>query len=402
VGDKQHVSASDIRGASQLVIDATVGLTDLVESLHHNISRAPGVLGKPVRTPTTGVTGIVYRSIRGVSRLVGNGVDALLARVVPLIGPRPSSEEREAVVAALNGVLGDHLAATGNPLAITAQLRHNGEALELAKPALAAAIPGATGRIAVLVHGLCMNDHKWDRNGPGHGARLASAGFTPVYLNYNSGLHISGNGRAFDALLEALLEAWPVPVQELAIVAHSMGGLVSRSALEYGRRAGHAWPKRLGRIVFLGTPHHGAPLERGGNWIDFMLDASPYTAAFARLGRIRSAGITDLRHGSLLDEDWAKRDRFAPSPRPAPLALPAGVACYAIAASLGKEGNLGARILGDGLVPVPSALGRHKDPACSLDIPAARQWIGFGMNHLDLLDNGEVGKQVVAWLSGPP
>ena len=329
MAQKHHVTASDIRGAGQLAIDATIGLTDLVESLHHNISRAPGILGEPTRAPTNGITGIVYRSIRGVSRLVGSGIDALLGRLVPLIAQRPSSAEREAVIAALNGVLGDHLAETGNPLAITEQLRHEGKPLQLDAQSLAAAMPKATGKIVVFVHGLCMNDLQWRRNGRDHSAALcADARFTPVWLHYNSGLHISSNGRLLAGMLDALLQAWPVPVEELAVVAHSMGGLVSRSAHHYGTRAGHGWMRRLKKIVFLGTPHHGAPLERGGNWIDVVLDASPYTAAFAKLGKVRSAGITDLRHGSLLDEDWARRDRFARSPRsprpfPCPRALPA-------------------------------------------------------------------------------
>jgi len=405
MAEKHHVTASDIRGAGKLAIDATIGLTDLVESLHHNISRAPGILGEPTKKPTTGVTGLVYRSIRGVSRLVGSGIDALLARLVPLIAERPSSAEREAVVAALNGVLGDHLAETANPLAIEARLRRNGKPLELARPALAAAIPDATGKIAVFVHGLCMNDLQWKRNGHEHGVALASkAGFTTVCLHYNTGLHISSNGRAFAGLLESMVKAWPVPVEELDIVAHSMGGLVSRSACHYGAEAGQQWPRLLKRIVFLGTPHQGAPLERGGHWIDIVLDASPYTAAFARLGKVRSAGITDLRHGSLLDGDWIRRDRFARShARPLPLALPEGVACHAIAASLGKgPGDLGGRILGDGLVPVASALGVHKDPSRSLAFPPSRQWTGYGMNHLDLLDRREVGERIVAWLGAPP
>ncbi len=404
MAEKHHVTASDIRGAGKLAIDATIGLTDLVESLHHNISRAPGILGEPTKKPTTGVTGLVYRSIRGVSRLVGSGIDALLARLVPLIAERPSSAEREAVVAALNGVLGDHLAETANPLAIEARLRRNGKPLELTQPALAAAIPDATGKIAVFVHGLCMNDLQWKRNGHEHGAALASkTGFTTVCLHYNTGLHISSNGRAFAGLLDSMVQAWPVPVEELDIVAHSMGGLVSRSACHYGAEAGHQWPRLLKRIVFLGTPHQGAPLERGGHWIDIVLDASPYTAAFARLGKVRSAGITDLRHGSLLDGDWIRRDRFARShARPLPLALPEGVACHAIAASLGKgPGDLGGRILGDGLVPVASALGVHKDPSRSLAFQPSRQWTGYGMNHLDLLDRKEVGERIVAWLGAP-
>ena len=396
-----HLRPSDLRGFSRLTIDAITGLTDLVEALHHNIAGTPGVLGTPERGRTRGITGLVYRSIRAVTRLVGSGIDVLLAQLVPLLGEKRSSPEREAVLAALNGVLGDYLVASRNPLAVAMRPRRDGHPLELEKQALAAAIAPAGGRLLVLAHGLCMNDLQWARQGHDHGAALArDLGYTPVYLHYNSGLHISTNGREFADLLEALVAHWPVPVEELAIIGHSMGGLLARSAWHYGNAAGHDWPRHLKKLVFLGTPHHGAPLERGGNWVDIVLGASPYTAPFARLGRIRSAGITDLRHGYLLDEDWEGRDRFerAGAHRQS-LPLPAGVQCYAMAATTGKEaGDLKDRLIGDGLVPLNSALGRHKEPGRTLAFAASRQWIGYEMNHLDLLSRPEAYERLRCWL----
>ncbi len=398
---KSPVNVADLRGYGRLAVDATIGLTNLVETMHHNILRTPRILGQSTQLPTKGITGLVYKSIRGVTRAVGGGIDAALARLGAVFAGGASSAEREAVLAALNGVLGDHLQHSANPLAIQACLRREGSALELKRDSLAAAIPKATGKILVLVHGLCMNDLLWRRNGHDHGATLAAdAGFTPVYLHYNSGLHVSTNGRAFADQLESLLRAWPVPVDELVMLGHSMGGLVARSACHHAALARHAWLQHLRKIVFLGTPHHGAPLERGGNWIDAVLDASPYTTAFARLGKIRSAGITDLRHGSMLDEDWDHQDRFARSRRkPRALPLPANVECCTIAASIAKKsGDLAERFLGDGLVPVASALGKHKDASRQLAFPKDRQWIGYGMNHLDLLDRREVYAQIRRWL----
>jgi hypothetical protein len=398
---KSPIRATDLRGASRLAIDATLGLASLVETLHHNILRTPGILGKATQQPAGGLTGFVYKSIRGVTRLVGGGIDALLGRLAPLLDHDESSPAREAVLAALNGVLGDHLQARGNPLAISMHLRHHGRTLALDDAQLAAAVPNATGKILLLVHGLCMNDRQWRRNGHDHGAALAAdAGYTPVYLNYNTGLHISTNGRALADSIEALLKAWPQPVDELAILAHSMGGLVARSACHQGELAQHEWRRHLRKLVFLGTPHHGAPLERGGHWVDAVLDASPYTTAFARLGKIRSAGITDLRYGSMLDEDWEHRDRFARSRRqPAVLPLPSAVACYALAASIAPQtGTVAKQRLGDGLVPLASALGQHAQAHKSLALPKSRQWIGYGMNHLDLLDRREVYAQIKRWL----
>ncbi len=398
---QSHLRPSDLHGLSRLGIDAVTGLTDLVEAMHHNIASKPGLLGKPPAGRTRGITGLVYRSIHGVTRLVGGSLDAVLGRLVPLFVERPSSPEREAILSALNGVLGDHLEAKGNPLAIRMRLRRAGQALRMEKAALAAAFPNAGGRLLVLVHGLCMNDLQWQRQGHDHGVALESElGYSAVYLHYNSGRHISSNGREFAGLLEALLDNWPVPVHELSILGHSMGGLLARSAWHYGTTAGHAWPRRLKKLVFLGTPHHGAPLERGGNWIDFLLGASPYSAPLSRLGKIRSAGITDLRHAYLLDEDWQGRDRFERSAGPrAALPLPEGMRCFAIAATTGKQvGDLKDRLIGDGLVPLASALGCHAERDRNLMFPPDRQWIALETGHLDLLSRAEVYACIRQWL----
>lgn len=396
--------ATDLRGVSRLAVDATTGLTDLVEAMHHNITSVSSVAGVAPKGRTTGITGLVYGTIRGVTRLVGGGIDALLAQLGAMLGEGSSSPAREAVLSVLNGVLGDYLAATGNSLAITMRLRRHGRPLELTAEGLAAAASKSgeqTGKLLVLVHGLCMNDLQWTRQGHDHGAALArDLSYTPVYLHYNSGRHISTNGREFADLLESLVKAWPAPITELVIIGHSVGGLVARSACHCGQASAHTWLRSLRKLVFLGTPHHGAPLERGGHWVDVILGVSPYTAPFARLGKIRSAGVTDLRYGNLLDEDWVNRDRFARSrDHRTAVPLPAGVDCYAIAATTGDApGDAKDRILGDGLVPLASALGRHVNPDKTLPIPEANQWIGYGMSHLDLLGKFEVYAQIKQWL----
>jgi pimeloyl-ACP methyl ester carboxylesterase len=304
------------------------------------------------------------------------------------------------LLAALNGVVGDHLAASDNPLTIHMPLRLAGKPLEPEPLWITLSQPHR--KILLLAHGLCLNDQHWQRNGHDHGALLAAElGYAPVYLRYNTGLHISTNGRAFADQIESLLKHWPAPVEELVIVGHSMGGLVSRSACHYGALAGHAWPRQLRKMFFLGTPHHGAPLERGSNTVQTILGVSPYTAAFARLGKVRSAGITDLRYGSLLDEDWHASDRFAHMPDGRrPVLLPNGVQCYAIGATTGSTaGDLRDQILGDGLVPLHSALGHHNDPSLRVPFSEAHQWVGYRMNHLDLLDRREVYEQLRRWLA---
>jgi hypothetical protein len=399
---RNHVS--DIRGVSRLAVDATTGVTGLVEAMHVNIARMPAKLGGPlVEGAVNGIAWLVYRSIHGVTRAVGGGIDMVLARLVPMLGHMDSSPAREAVIAALNGVLGDYLTETGNPLAISMNWRRDGKLLEPTRAGLAAAFPMPSTKVVVLVHGLCMNDLQWTRQEHNHGAALArDLGYTPIYLHYNSGQHVSTNGRALTAMLEALVAAWPVPVEELAIVAHSMGGLVARSAHHYATVAGHAWRRALRKLVLLGTPHHGAALERGGHRLQSLFDRTPYTAPFARLGKIRSAGITDLRHGNLLDEDWDGHDRFAHGADARRLVpLPEGVDCFAIGATRGRSPRgLRARLLGDGLVPLASALGRHRDPRFTLAFPESHQWIACNMGHFDLLGRPRVYERIHAWLAG--
>ncbi|MBP9826666.1 MAG: alpha/beta hydrolase, partial [Thermoanaerobaculia bacterium] len=210
--------------------------------------------------------------------------------------------------------------------------------------------------------------------------------------------------------LDSLVADWGGPLGEIVVIAHSMGGLVMRSACQVAEREKLAWLGKLRQIVFLGTPHHGAPLERGGNWVTLALDASSYTAAFARLGRIRSAGITDLRFGQVTALRGG--DRFAPgSGHREIVPLPRGVACYAIAATLAKSPQAAVTasamaaakaVLGDGLVPLASALGDDTDPARALAIPADRRCILRGRNHLDLLDRSEAYEQLRSWLAETP
>jgi pimeloyl-ACP methyl ester carboxylesterase len=415
---------SDLQGVTRLATDATVGLAHLVESVHARV--AAGLQLVPASTPvdrTGGITGLVYKSVRGVTRLVGGSVEGLLSLLGPVLLPDASRAdaaksgqdhpavriERDAIVAALNGVLGDYLVATHNPLALAMSLRHRSAPLpngtSLTRSSLTAALPHATPNILLMVHGLCMHDGQWLRDGPDrphhHGEALARDGqFTPIDVRYNSGLHVSINGRELAQQLEQLVNQWPHPVERLVIVGHSMGGLVARSAWHQAKHAGMRWPDLLGDLVFLGTPHHGAPMERAGHWLDLVLGATPYAAPFARLGKVRSEGITDLRHGNLLDDDWVGRDRFARSvDRRVVLPLPDGVRCFAVAATLGKAaGTLKNQVMGDGLVLVDSALGRHAQAQRTLAFPAEHQWVAHGTNHFDLLASPAVYERLRAWL----
>ncbi|MEX1311260.1 MAG: alpha/beta hydrolase [Candidatus Sulfomarinibacteraceae bacterium] len=402
-----HLRPSDIRGIARLAAQATEGVTDIVEGVHRSVWTSIGAPGGAVPGRTRGITGLVYRTVRGVTRVVASGTDFALAQLQPFIdaaeGDKGETPQREAVFAALNGVMGDRLAADGHPFAIPMTLRCRGETLSLRT---GLSIPEPTGKILLLIHGLCMTDHQWRTRSADrvvdHGESLAAAlGSTPIHLRYNSGLHVSENGRQLTNLLEHLTEKWPTATEELTVVAHSMGGLVIRSAIQEAKRTGLHWPDRLKSIVFLGTPHHGAPLERAGSWVDGVLAATPYTAPFAKLGRLRSAGITDLRFGHVLDDDWRGRDRFSRGPDDrAIVPLPEGVACYAVAASTAPRSSaLADRLIGDGLVPLSSALGRHDDPRRCLAFPETSQLVVHRTNHLGLLSHPEITEKLVGWLA---
>ena len=232
-----------------------------------------------------------------------------------------------------------------------------------------------------------MNDRQWTRNGHNHAAYQARRlGATQVDLFYNTGRHISHNGRDLARQLEALIEAWPTKVKSIRILAHSMGGLVTRSALLQSDAM--RWPDLVSQIAFLGTPHLGAPLERGGNWVDTLGRLSPYTAPIARLGWLRSAGITDLRHGFTRDSDWQGRDRFERCQhRPELTPLPAHINAIAAAGTLGARRT---HLLGDGLVPVNSALGQTQDGRAAMAWAETGTRVFARMNHWDLLDDPRV------------
>lgn len=380
---------ADVRGAVRLAVEGVHGVTRVAEGLHGSIARLRPPLGEAREQPTRGITGFVYRSVRGASSLVGAGIDAALGGLDALWPEKPEGDAVApegprllAVRAALNGIVGDHLARTANPLAIAMELRVAGPP----RP-----------RLLLLVHGLCMAEAQWTHRGHDHGQALAARlDRTPVYLRYNSGRHVSENGAELAARLEALLAEWPVPVEEIAILCHSMGGLVARSAVHQAQQAGMAWPRRLGHMVFLGTPHHGAALERGGNWLHEVLGRSPYLAPFTRLGRLRSDGITDLRHGNLLASDW-QEGRFVHRDTRTPVPLPAGVACHAVAGALGR----GKAAAGDGLVAVDSALGRHAHADHRLAFPAGHTLVVRGAHHFDLLSSPVVHRKLRQWLAAP-
>lgn len=396
-------SIQTVQGAARLVFDSVEGITNIVEQMHETIARHP-LPWSPQPSEATRAHGLiasaVYSVIRGANGALREGVEGSLGFIPDSVGVSHRSSAEIKTAAALNGAFGDHLEATGNPLATPMSLMTPRHLLTLNREALQASMPQASPHLVVLVHGLSLSELSWSRKGaPNLGGRLQDElGCTPLYLRYNTGRHISTNGQELAELLERLCEAWPVPVESLSLVGHSMGGLVIRSACWHAERAESSWLQQLHRVVCLGTPHHGSPLEKAGHALDVAMQKIPYTAPLA-LGRHRSAGIKDLRHGNLLDEDWQGHDPDQPRPdtrRVVPLLR--GVKYYFAAATLGRDLHdpLG-HVLGDLLVRLDSAVGSHNDDLRKLDIEPENCRVFHEKNHFDLLDDERVHRQIIEW-----
>ena len=428
-----------IRGGAKLAFDAAHGVTTIVEDMYRNIAATPMPLGAAPEGRAQGIAGLVHESIRRVIGTTRSSTDWILERAAPALDRTlPPGPRRGAVIAALNGVCGDYLARSGNSLAIHMQLRvllpparqpseipetesqtRNVSAepqmlgsrlFEVQKrsveihpqpQALTDTEFSPTGRLLILAHGLSMNEREWTSNQHNHGEALATkSDYTPVYVLYNSGRNISTNGRELCQQLTGLLDTWPVPVESISFIGFSMGGLLSRSAMHIAKEEGHAWLAKVDKAVYVGTPHHGAVMERGGYWLQKSLTYSPYTAPLSALGRIRSAGITDLRHGNVQDEDWQHHDKHednSDSRQPTPLAE--GIKHYAIAATLSKRsGQRIGRLLGDSLVHPSSATGRHDNPDLQLAFPEEHTKVLYDLGHLSMLHDLRVFNQLEEWL----
>jgi len=77
-----------------------------------------------------------------------------------------------------------------------------------------------------------------------------------------------------------------------------------------------------------------------------------------------------------------------------------GVTACAVAATLaGRRSPAAERLVGDGLVPVHSALGVHDDKGHTLGFAKDRQAVFYGVGHLDLLGDAGVARRMVQWLA---
>jgi pimeloyl-ACP methyl ester carboxylesterase len=313
------------------------------------------------------VSSASYRGVGAVLRApLEAGGRALSRRAAPGSQSLADSPLGALTLGAANGVFGDRLARDHPDLALELTIRRHGREVPLGGDGVAAAFPDASPKLAVFVHGLCGTEQTWSFRSPGaeprptYGTRLRDElGYTPAYVRYNTGLHVSDNGRRLAASLERLVAEWPTEVEAVALVGHSMGGLVARSACHYGEAEGHGWADRVSHVLCLGTPHLGASLEKAANVAGWAFDRMPETRPFGELFlNDRSAGIKDLRFGNCVEEDWCDcdpdeflRDRCCEVPF-----LPSATYCFVGATLSDRPEGVGGRV-GDLLVTYSSASG---------------------------------------------
>src|SRR5947209_121222 len=402
---------NELRALSALVFNDLRAFPGAIRDMHLGIAertfRRVGPFGRPVQVIHDELARRGYEAVGSGAALVGRAADAAMSRrgigeALRLSTTRSGS----ALISALNGLIGDQLERSGSDLHQATSVRVDGEPVAIDTQSLGVAFPGATSRLVVFLHGLMGNEFYWDwgaiEAGDTYGGRLASElGYTPVYLRFNSGLHISESGRSVADLLEELVDQWPVEVDEIALVGHSMGGLVARSACHQGTELARRWTTRVHHVVSLGTPHLGAPLEQGAHLAAAALHALPETRMFGAFLRRRSSGIRDLRYGSLVDEDWRDCDPDALRAvvcKEVPL-LEGATHCFVSATVTRSPSHPLGRLLGDILVLVPSATGRGR----SRRIPFEAEY-GYHVSpahHLALLNHPEVYERLRAWLAPP-
>ena len=404
------MTPAELRAMSRLGGYAFAGLVSRIEQVHRAIGvRAFGSIG-PVSAPVQ----LIHDSIvRGAYRAVGSvgsaagalgGEAASLAGAIGYLGATGQPAGGGAALAVLNAVSGDRLGSDLAPLAIRMAVRVDGSDVELAPQQVRDAFPGAAPKLAIFLHGLAETENSWlrqaSRSEP-YGRRLqAEFGYTPVYIRYNTGRHVSDNGHDLARLLDELTAAWPDRVREILLVGHSMGGLVIRSACHYGSEDGARWVRCVRHVFYLGSPHLGAPLARVASLAGWALSQVAETRPFADL-LTGSSAIKDLRHGYVLD-DWAACDPDGcrhNHRRDVPL-LP-GASHYAISAviSADPESPLGT-VVGDLLVQPASAHGR-RGPRQHIPFSADMTRRHGGMHHFDLLNHPDVWESMRDLLRSP-
>lgn len=312
---------------------------------------------------------------------------------------------KEAGIMILNGIIGDRLEKQENPLSAKMGFYRDRKPVPIERSEIMKIYPEQKSRICILVHGLVSDEMMWnfpdaDEN---YGNLLEKEfGFSSFYLRYNSGLHISENGKTLASLMNELMNALPLPAEEIVFIGHSMGGLVVRSAFHYAEKSGFRWTEKISKIFFLGSPHLGAPLEKFGNAVTTVLShiPNPFVKLAKDIINTRSAGIKDLRFGYITDEDWKDRDpdSFLENTKN-PVPLPENVKHYIITGTMTENPeNILSVWLGDSLVRKKSAKGESAVESHALKFLEEHHQEFPGISHISLMRNEKVYSQIRKWI----
>jgi pimeloyl-ACP methyl ester carboxylesterase len=415
---------AEIRDGGALLGTALGEIAELARDVHSAVAgrvfRLLGPVAAPVGMLHDTIAAIAYGSSRFGVRAVPGIVGSVAAESA---APRTTSVSETPrghfAVSALNGFWGDRLAARHSALAPELALRtHTGRLRRVPGNVVHDVGTAATGKLVVFLHGLCENDRYWwyraqkSWGGPSvtYGSLLhEERGWTPLYAHYNTGLHVSDNGRLLSDFLDRLVGAWPVPVREIALVGHSMGGLVARSAACQAADDERSWVSALRHVVGLGVPHLGAPLERLVNAGTHHLARLPETRPFATWLNRRSVGIKDLRYGAVVAADWTDHHPDDRADQCTPAVLLPGVGYSMVSATLSQHPQ--GRLAHDLLVEHVSAhgTGQHGTGQHGTGRSFAARRIEFEVDrlfhvgrrtHFHLLDDPVVYRRLRSWLDG--
>lgn len=394
------------------------------EALLSPVQGVHSAISERVFTVVSGGSGVVKRAhdaasagVYGALKLGGKGAGAAISAAGRVAG---GAEERTTISdsglgrgaqAAINGLIGDRLEEGGSPLAVRMALRLPHRDVECTRESIEAAFERTTPRLAIFVHGLCETEEAWwlgtkadpDAEEPAprtYGQKLRDdLDFSPLYLRYNTGLHISENGRRLSRLLEELCREWSVEVQEVAVIGHSMGALVARSACHEAVEEGRAWVGRTKHVICLGAPNTGSWLEKVVNVGGAAFKRIPETKPFVDFLELRSDGIRDLRFGYLRDEDWLDKDRDEPlRNHSSPLAPVPGIGYHFVSGCLtSSERHPLAAAIGDVLVRKASAA----SPLGPDGKPHGDSRHVQGASHFHLLNHPRCYGHIREWLSQP-
>ena len=404
------LAALALGGGVQRVAQAHAGIA---ERVFDTVTLGVGPAVRPVRAVHDGVTRGVYGTVQGslttAARLTGAATAWRADGDAPALADVPRVR---VALGFLNGLHGDLLNERVPGLALPMSVRSAGHDVPAEPDALRAAHPAASDRIVVFLHGLVETEDAWSLHAERHhgdrdvtyGSLLErDLGYTPVWVRYNTGLRISANGAQLDALLDKLVDAWPVPVRDLVLIGHSMGGLVARSALaQAGDGTGvgeRRWPGLVRDTITLGTPHLGSPVEQGAHSLAGALRRLPETRWLAEQIDARSVGIRDLRHGDLLEADWNAGDTDVRGKRRVRVPLHVGARHFVVLTTVaGSHDSRVGRWLGDLLVRPDSAVGDTGDDD-RLAFPEDAVCRLTGLHHFDLLNHPDVYAAIRTWLT---